>query len=56
MEGQLTKTELANWIQYWFSKYCNCEIRSERELYFEAYKSLKEIYDLWLKENKFPKE
>lgn len=52
----MTKSEFTDQIQYWWSKYCNCEFRFERELYLKVYTSMKEIYDLWVKENRFVEE
>lgn len=49
----ITKSEFAEWIRIWWSKYSNCDSRFERELYLKAYTSLKDIYDLWDKENRF---
>jgi hypothetical protein len=51
----MTKSELENQMQYWYSQYCNCVLRDERELYIKLYTALKDIYDLWLKENRFTK-
>jgi hypothetical protein len=51
---KMTKSELEDQMQYWYSKYCNCVLRDERELYIKVYTSLKDIYDLWLKESRFP--
>lgn len=52
----ITKSEFAEWIRIWWSKYSNCDSRFERELYLKAYTSLKDIYDLWVKENRFVEE
>jgi len=52
----MTKNELEYQMQYWYSKYCNCVIKDERDLYIKVYTSLKEIYDLWTRENRFSKE
>ena len=52
---KMTKSELENQMQYWYSQYCNCVLRDERELYIKLYTALKDIYDLWLKENRFTK-
>lgn len=53
---KMTKNELEYQMQYWYSKYCNCVIKDERDLYIKVYTSLKEIYDLWTRENRFSKE
>lgn len=51
---KMTKAELEELIQYFYSEYCNCISRSdERKLYFEAYLAMKEICALWMKENRF---
>ena len=52
---QLTESDFTVMIEYWYSKDCNCELRPERELYLKAYTSLKDIYDLYVKENRFGK-
>lgn len=52
----LTESEFKALIEYWYSKYCSCELRLERELYLKAYTSLKDIFDLYVKENRFTED
>ena len=50
---QLTESDFTSMIEYYYSKYCDCELRPERELYLKAYTSIKDIYDLYVRENRF---
>ena len=52
-ERILTKSDVNNRMQYWYSKWCNSIMRDEKEIYWSLYKSYQDLYDYWEKYNMF---
>lgn len=52
-ERLLTKEEVNDRMQYWYSKYCNGMTRDERQIYMKLYKAYSELNDLWLANHKY---
>ena len=55
-ERKLSKSEVKNRIQYWYSKWCNSCMRDERQIYWALYKSHQDLYDYWEKYSMFLEE
>ena len=49
----LTKQEIKNRMQYWYSKYCNSITRDERKIYLNLYKDYIELNDFWELSHKY---
>lgn len=47
----MNEKELKERMQYWWSKYCNTNMRPEKEAYLGVYNALKVVYDLKFKKN-----
>ena len=41
----LTKSDVNNRMQYWYSKWCNSIMRDEKEIYWNLYKGYQDLYD-----------
>lgn len=52
----MTEIELKNQVDYWEKIYFSRISKDDRELYLKVYTGLKEIYDIWTRENQFDKE
>jgi len=49
----LTKDEIKQRIQYWYSKYCNSIVRDERKAYLNLYKAYVELNDYYEYNHKY---
>lgn len=44
---KLTKKNIADIKQYWYSKYCNSIMKDERQIYLNLYKSYSDLDDYY---------
>lgn len=52
-ERILTKSDVNDRMQYWYSKWCNSIMRDEKEIYWSLYKSYQDLYDYYKKYSMF---
>jgi len=46
-EKPLTKQEVNDRMQYWYSKYCNCTMKDEKQIYMNLYKAYMQLDDYY---------
>lgn len=46
---KLTLLQIGDRIQYWYSKYYNCIMRNEKEIYENLYKAYEKLEDYYKK-------
>ena len=57
LDGKLlSKQEINDRMQYWYSKYCNGVSRDEKQIYFNLYKAYVDLLDLYKTFNRFEHE
>lgn len=50
---KLSKSEIKNRVQYWYSKWCNSCMHDERQIYWNLYKGYQDLYDYFDKSSMF---
>jgi len=46
-EKRLTLLQISDMIQYWYSKWYNCPMRDEKEIYENLYKAYEKLEDYY---------
>ena len=52
-QSLLSRQEINNRMQYWYSKYCNGITREERQIYMNLYKAYIALNDLYINEHRY---
>ena len=52
-QSLLSRQEINNRMQYWYSKYCNGITREERQIYMNLYKAYIALNDLHINEHRY---
>ena len=52
-QSLLSRQEINDIMQYWYSKYCNGVSREERQIYMNLYKAYVALNDLYISEHRY---